>query len=347
MKAQLNQFIKFIRSTTGRLALSYLAIIMVMSLSFSFVFYKTSAHELGRQVPTESVLMENGFTTLPSPDFRGYRRFFESRVNEGRGDLLAKLIFLNLLTLVGGAFLSHYLARRTLSPIERALEAQSRFASDASHELRTPLAAIQTENEVALRSKDLTLKHAKELLSSNLEEVMRLRDLSDGLLRLARGDQLHVRPVWLDDIATEAINRVLKTAQLKHISIEETVPHVQVFGDVKALTQVLVALLDNAIKYSDEKAEVTVTGAKGGTIHKLAVTDHGAGIPAEQLPHIFDRFYRVDASRTKQKTLGYGLGLAIAQHIIEQHRGSIHVVSTEGKGSTFTLNFPAQAPTQK
>jgi len=304
------------------------------------VFYKTSAHELGRQVPTESVLLDSGFTAVPSPDFRGYRRFFETRVNEGRGDLLAKLIFLNLLTLVGGAFLSHYLARRTLNPIERALEAQSRFASDASHELRTPLAAIQTENEVALRSKNLTLPRAKELLSSNLEEVMRLRDLSDGLLRLARGDQLHVQPLWLDDIVTEAVNRVLKTAQLKRVSIEETVPHVQVMGDKDALVQVVVALLDNAIKYSDKKSEVTITSEKGATAHKLAVRDHGTGIPAEQLPHIFDRFYRVDASRTKQTTSGYGLGLAIARHIIEQHKGSIHVKSAPGKGSTFTLTVP-------
>ncbi len=341
MNAQLGRFMQFVRSTTGRLALSYLAIIMVMSLSFSFVFYKTSAHELGRQVPTESVLMENGFTMVPSPDFRGYRHFFENRVSEGRVDLFAKLVILNLLTLIGGAFLSHYLARRTLSPIERALEAQSRFASDASHELRTPLAAIQTENEVALRSKDLTLKRAKDLLASNLEEVMRLRDLSDGLLRLARGDKLNLEPVWLDDVATEAMNHVLKTAQHKSINIEETVPHVQVMGDQKALTQVVVALLDNAIKYSDEKAAISIAGGQDGSMRTISVADRGAGIPAEQLPHIFDRFYRIDASRTKHAAAGYGLGLAIAQHIIEQHNGTIRVVSTVGKGSTFTLNIPA------
>ncbi|HSX07290.1 MAG TPA: HAMP domain-containing sensor histidine kinase [Candidatus Saccharimonadales bacterium] len=339
MKTTIAGFVQSLKSTTARLALSYLAIIMAMSAGFSCVFYYTSSHELGRQVPPDSAWGSSYVQTWPASDY-DYKGFFERRITEGRGDLLGKLIILNMLTLAAGAFLSYYLARRTLQPIEHAMEAQSRFASDASHELRTPLTVIQTENEVALRSSGLTLAHAKNLLRSNLEEVMRLRDLSDGLLRLARGDQtIQVQPVWLDDIARDAMNRVISAAQAKDITIEDTVPHVRIEADPASLAQVLVILLDNAIKYSAKHARVNLTGA-GGKVASVSVRDNGPGIAAEHLPHIFDRFYRVDQARSKQAASGYGLGLAIARKIIEQHGGSIHVKSTVGKGSVFTMRLP-------
>ncbi|HKR82419.1 MAG TPA: HAMP domain-containing sensor histidine kinase [Candidatus Saccharimonadales bacterium] len=338
MKAKIDGFLQALRPTTGRLALSYLAIIMAMSIGFSYVFYRTSAHELGRQLPVVRTIPLPDNTTVV--DFGNYRDFFERRINEGRGDLLGKLILLNLLTLVGGAFLSYYLARRTLEPIEKAMDAQSRFASDASHELRTPLTVMQTENEVALRNPELTLKRAKELLRSNVEEVTRLRDLSDGLLRLARGDHaLDMQPVWLDDVASDAMNAVLKTAQAKEISIDETVPHVQALGDRQSLVQALVILLDNAIKYSDKKSVVHLKGSAGKQV-SLSVHDQGIGIGTEHLPHIFDRFYRADQARSKQQTSGYGLGLAIAKKIVEQHHGEIHVASAPNKGATFTVRLP-------
>ncbi len=340
MKQSLLDIWQNLRTRTGRLGLSYLAIIMAMSIGISIVFYNTSSHELGRQVPTPSVL--HGYVTIvPNESVPDYRGFFRQRIQEGRGDLLGKLVILNLLTLVGGAFLSYYLARRTLMPIEQAMEAQSRFASDASHELRTPLAVIQTENEVALRAPDLSLKRAKELLHSNLEEVTRLRDMSDGLLHLARGDRsIELQPVWLDDIASEAMNRVIKTAQAKDISIEDAVPHLQVLGDGQSLTRALVVLLDNAIKYSTEKTTVTMSGSLHGQLGTVRVEDIGMGIATEQLPHIFDRFYRADQARSKRQTSGYGLGLSIARKIVEQHQGQIHVTSTLGKGSIFTIRLP-------
>ena len=340
MKQQAGEIWQQLRSRTGRLGLSYLAIIMAMSIGFSIVFYNTSSRELGRQVPTPSVL--RGYVTIvPRAGFPDYRGFFQQRIEEGRGDLLGKLIVLNVLTLFGGACLSYYLARRTLRPIERAMEAQSRFASDASHELRTPLAAIQTENEVALRASDLSLKRAKELLRSNLEEVKRLRDMSDDLLRLARGDKgTELQPVWLDDIAVEAMNHVIKAAQAKNISIEEAVSHLQIQGDAHSLTRALIVLLDNAVKYSGDDSTVKIFGAVHGKVAAIRVEDRGAGIAAEQLPHIFDRFYRADQARSKQQVSGYGLGLSIAKKIVEQHHGQIHVRSTLGEGSTFTIRLP-------
>lgn len=331
------RIINFARSTTARLAASYLAIIMIMSIGFSIVFYNTSAHELGRKLPPPSLFSEF------SNDVRtGYRHYIDDRVYQARKRLLSNLVLLNIITLVGGSYISFLLARRTLEPIEDAMEAQARFASDASHELRTPLAAIQTENEVALRKDSLTIERAKELLQSNVEEVKKLRELADGLLRLAREDrhELAIRTTSLSAISTEAINHVIKAAQLKHIEITDTVSDIKVCADSTSIIQVLTVLLDNAIKYSDEKKPVTVTSWTKGKYGFISVTDQGAGIAAEDLPRIFERFYRADSSRSSQHISGYGLGLSIAYKIVTQHDGTISVTSSPGHGSTFTVKLP-------
>ncbi len=198
------KFLPKIDKHTARLALSYLSIIMALSLAFSVVFYRTSAHELGRQLPPSSFYGQRGLDNL-GPD--GFNQFFRDRIAEGRSTLLHRLILLNLLALIVGAGISYYLARRTLKPIEEAMDAQARFSSDASHELRTPLTAIRTRNEVTLRKPHLTAGQAKEVINSNLQEVIKLEKLSDGLLRLSRenGNGLVKAPVSLQEIAGEAM----------------------------------------------------------------------------------------------------------------------------------------------
>lgn len=324
-------------ATTIRLALSYLAIIMVLSIGFSITLYNVSYRELGKQVPPDMI----GATMTP-PVFNNYKEFFRARVSESRGELVDNLVLLNIGALLLGSVVSYYLARRTLEPIEAAMEAQSRFASDASHELRTPLTAIQAENEVALRSKDLSLEKAKKLLASNLEEVVRLKELSEGLLGLAQKQQVvEIEDVSVSDTVSEAINHVLKAAQKKDITIEDAVPSLQARGEMRRLTQALAVLLDNAIKYSDTKTVVHVEAElKDKQVH-ISVRDEGIGIPAESLPHIFDRFYRVDSARSKQNGSGYGLGLSIAKNSIEQLGGQIMVRSVLGKGTTFTILLPS------
>ncbi|HUS26672.1 MAG TPA: HAMP domain-containing sensor histidine kinase [Nevskiaceae bacterium] len=327
----------FLKPTTLRLGLSYLAIIMVMSIGFSVVFYRAANRELTRQVPGPSFFSHAG----PGISY-GYNNFFEERLAEGRRHLLFNLIWLNLGALAVGAVISYGLARKALEPIEGAMEAQSRFASDASHELRTPLAIMQTENEVALRKPGLTLPRAKELLHSNLEEVTKLKALSDGLLRLTREEHvdLELKKIELPPIATEALNRILKPAQAKHITIADEIPHIQVMSDEPSLTQAITILLDNAIKYSGEGTTVHIKAWSRGQYAYVQVRDQGQGIAARDLPHIFERFYRADQSRSKQHVDGHGLGLSIAQKIIEQHHGEIGVQSTPGKGSTFLIKLP-------
>jgi len=327
----------FLRSTTARLTASYLAIIMVMSIGFSLVLYRTGWQEIGRQLPPDSFY---GDQVSAQPD--AFDRFFHHRIAEGRHELFARLVLLNLLVLIAGAAISYYLARRTLKPVEEAMEVQARFSSDASHELRTPLTAIRTRNEVALRKPKLGLGEAKEVIKSNLEEILKLEQLSGGLLRLTRvdGQQLIKQPVWLEDAANEALNQFVEPAQAKKIQIEDNVPKIEVLGDPISLTQAVAALIDNAIKYGDKASTVHLTGYTKNDYGYLQVRNSGPGIRASDLPHIFDRFYRADHSRSRQGENGYGLGLSIAKQIVEQHGGEIWADSQPGEGATFTIKLP-------
>ena len=259
--------------------------------------------------------------------------------------ILWNLTELNLAVLVLGGGASFLLARRTLRPIQDAMEAQSRFTADASHELRTPLTAMKTEIEVSLRDKQLGVGEARELLQSNLEEISKLEALSNGLLRLAQYQQGIAQPKWkaveLASIVPDAIVRVLAQAQIAKITITADIPDkLSVEADAESITELLVILLDNAIKYGRENTAITITAKPRGGDVVVAITDQGIGIKAADLDHIFDRFYRADTSRSKNSTAGYGLGLSIAKQITDIHRGTITADSKLGVGTTFTLSLP-------
>jgi two-component system sensor histidine kinase CiaH len=329
---------RFSRSTTARLTATYLGLIMVLSVGFSVALYKTSSHDIGRQLPPNSLYIDQ-FGQSPSG---GFDNFFRNRISEGRHDVLAHLILLNILALVVGAGVSYYLARRTLQPIESSMAAQARFSSDASHELRTPLTAIRTRNEVALRKPKLALSEAKEVIKSNLNEVKKLETLSEGLLRLSHGDGKEIirQPLLLGELANDAMNQFITPAQAKQISIEDSVPEIRVIGDAASLTQAIAILIDNAIKYGCEGDKIYLEGQQKAGYGYLSVRDTGPGMRASDVPHIFERFYRADNSRSREGDTGYGLGLSIAKQIVDQHDGEIVAISTIGHGSTFTIKLP-------
>ncbi len=338
----LPRVMRFLKTATARLTFSYLAIIMAMSIGFSFVLFNTSAHELNRQLPPSSVYeMQMG-----NPNMRPIKnqvdQFLQQRIQDGQNNLVLNLIVLNLLTLSAGSLISFALARYTLHPIEAAMAAQSRFISDASHELRTPLTAMQTASEVALRKPKLELKDAKALIASNIEEVAKLKTLSDGLLTLARQEQtVAVRqPVALQAVVSEALNKVIPLAQSKAITVDDKVPNLIVFGEEQSLVQLLVILLDNAIKYSDAHTTIHLSGQHKNGNACLSIRDEGLGIRASDLPHVFDRFYRANTARSRDAHDGYGLGLSIAKTIVDGLHGKLSVESKLGEGSTFTIKLP-------
>jgi len=328
-----------LQSATTKLTLSYLTIIMIMSIGFSVILFRISSSEL------EHGLRASGPQTVEIFGIQGqssFNQFRTVRLNESDQRLRNNLVLFNIVTLIIGGALSYLLARKSLEPIEEAMEAQSRFTADASHELRTPLTAMQTEIEVSLRNPKLDKQAAVELLKSNLEEVGKLKSLADGLLRLARQDsqQLVLAKLPLSKVAAEAIERVAIKAKQNNIKIDNNIKSMNVHADKEALTEILVILLDNAIKYSPPNKTVKLSAEQNGNTD-MKVSDEGYGISATDQTHIFERFYRADMSRTKKHTEGYGLGLAIAQQLAKLHGGNIKVESELEKGSTFTLTLPS------
>lgn len=312
-----------------------------MSVGFSIVFYNTSSHALGRQLPPPDAFSFRTSTNFFSSQGNA-NQFFRQRIDEGRRELMTRLVLINVLVLVGGSAVSYYLARRTLQPIEENMEAQSQFVSDASHELRTPLTALKTTNEVAMRKSKISSTDAEEVFKNNIEQVNKLQQLTDSLLNLAKNENgnSNFKPVDLSTVTADALNAIAEVAVSKKITIEDNVPKLLVRGEKASLTQALVTILDNAVKYSHKNSIVSITGDKDANYALLNVKDQGIGIKAVHLPHIFDRFYRVDASRSKNVSDGFGIGLSLAQKIIEQHDGEIVAASTAGKGSNFTLKLP-------
>lgn len=338
------------RSALVRLTGIYLLILMVVSMFFSIALYRISTHEVNNRLRRQVDFVNNNAPTIfgrPGYDPDGPNPFETEREQElaiSREHVIDQLIYANVLIFICGGIGSYMLARRTLHPIEEAHEAQLRFTADASHELRTPLAAMRAETEVALRNRKLTAQEARELLQSNLEELGRLTDLSESLLQLARGadDVSHHQSIDLKTVVTRAIKQTEPLAGVKAIAIKQSpAPTITVTGDASQLTQALVILLDNAIKYSEPGTAINVSLTHDKPGAHLSVADHGRGIQDTDLPHIFDRFYRADNARSQANVGGHGLGLSIAQQIIDLHGGSIDVKSTLGKGSRFTINLPS------
>jgi signal transduction histidine kinase len=312
----------------------YVAIIMVISLLFSVWVYNQARSELAFGIGRVVELRQFGNGEI--------RTVINDRLADSRNRLLGNLLLFNLFVLIAGAAGSYWLARRTMCPVEEAVEAQHRFTADASHELRTPLAAMKAEIEVGLRDRKLTKEEAIELLRSNLEEVDRLGNLADGLLALTQADKtVQLAPVALEDVAGKVAKRLQPLADAKKITIKKDLTPVVVQAEEQALDKIIGILLDNAIKYSPENTEITLrTHQKDGHGY-LEVQDQGIGIKASELPHIFDRFYRADISRTKQNVPGHGLGLSIAQKLADSLHAKLTATSTPGKGSCFVVAIKA------
>ncbi|HEX8090748.1 MAG TPA: HAMP domain-containing sensor histidine kinase [Blastocatellia bacterium] len=231
-----------------------------------------------------------------------------------------------------------------ISKLEQAFERERRFTADASHELKTPLAVLRGDIEVALR-RDRPPEEYKRVLASSLEEIARLTKLTDDLLTLARSDAgervLELEPVRLDKLAAEAHAYIQPLAESVGITLGYNAPRppIIVEGDEKRLKQLLVNLLDNAIKYTPPGGSVRLALAAEDSSALIEVSDTGRGIPADALPHVFERFYRRSDPKDSRVT-GFGLGLAISKWIVDAHGGIIEIDSADGKGSRFRVRLP-------
>jgi heavy metal sensor kinase len=235
-----------------------------------------------------------------------------------------------------------------LGRIESAFQRITEFTADASHELRTPIALIHTEAELALRRSRDEAEY-REALRHILLEAERTANLIEELLALARadsgGEALDIHPIDLLPALRESAAKWKQVAALRNLQFEEHLggQRLPVIGDENALRRLVDILLDNALKYTPSPGKVTLSAGEENGRVVVSVEDTGMGIAPEDQARIFERFYRVDKARSRELG-GAGLGLAIAQWVVQTHKGSIEVESEMGKGSVFRVEIPVASP---
>jgi signal transduction histidine kinase len=252
--------------------------------------------------------------------------------------LLAALGVLGLVLVAGGGWV---LARQSVAPVQRSMEQMRRFVADAAHELRTPVAVLRTRTEVALQ-RDRSSAEYVAALEALGRETERLSGIVDDLFTLTRADAgerpLRRARVQLDELVLDAVSATGALAERRGVTLSVgDADEVVLEADAALARQLVVILLDNAIKFSERGDTVMVDLRASPAAATLTVRDTGAGIPPEELPRVFDRFYRGDSARAS--TPGAGLGLSIAHWIATAHRARIDIVSTPGEGTTVTVTF--------
>ncbi|WP_067936170.1 sensor histidine kinase [Alicyclobacillus kakegawensis] len=249
---------------------------------------------------------------------------------------------------LAAAVLGFWLAARALLPIRKAYQRQTEFVADASHELRTPLAVIQSNLDIVLNHSDQSVVDNLEWIQNARGEARRLTKLVEDLLTLARQDAdkalLRRDRVDTNALVHRLIELFLPLADARNVHLSADVePGVMILGDGDRLHQLFVILIDNAIKYNRPGGQVSVRVRASRNWALFHVEDTGIGIPEADLPRVFERFFRADPARQHEETTGAGLGLSMAQWIVEAHKGRIRVDSVEGKGTTVSVQLPLAA----
>ncbi|GIP29026.1 histidine kinase [Paenibacillus sp. J23TS9] len=238
---------------------------------------------------------------------------------------------------------SRYFANRSIAPVREAFDKQKRFIADASHELKTPLAVINTNADVLLANSEDTILAQSKWLHHIKSETERMKTLTNDLLYLTQMDDAQSQMIFVPFNLSEAVESVILTMEAviyeKEIALTyEIEPDQTIMGSSEQIKQVVMILLDNAIKYTNPQGSIHLTLNRQYNHLLLKVTNTGEGIASEHVDRIFDRFYRIDSSRSR-KHGGYGLGLAIAKSIVEQHKGKIYVKSTPKDKTSFYVQL--------
>lgn len=334
------------KSEVNRLTLSYLAVIMTLSLIFTGIIYLLSTASLNRPLlPSEE---ENSSVSVEAPEFgehsfeNTFRKRLERRDNTTRMTIIYSLVGFNLGIFVIGIFVSRSLAKLTLAPIERAMMKQTQFIFDASHELKTPLTAMLVRNEVALRKKSLPEEKAREVIEKNIEEILKMKELTASMLDVARenGEPEKSTEISVPEFLAGLKEKLAPVAKERGVKIETEMnlgKNLQASVAKNTLEQILTIFADNAMKYSGEKIIYLRAGRRGKNV-AFSVKDNGVGVKKEDQKRIFERFYQVDAARTRtEDKTSYGLGLAIAKNLAERQGYKIVLRSSEGRGAEFEV----------
>lgn len=231
---------------------------------------------------------------------------------------------------------------RTFDRLEESMQSMRRFTSDAAHELRSPVSVLRAEAEIALR-KPRDLEEYRKVVEVTLNETVRLGTIIDQLLALCRHDaglqKLLTDEVPVAAVLLDVVARFHSFALQKEIDIVvKSLPECFIHGHDVLISQLFYNLIDNALKFTEKKGRIIISGSHSNGHVEFTITDTGIGIATEHLPLVFERFYRADAAREHYR--GVGLGLSICKSIVDAHQGTITVTSNVGKGTVFTVRFP-------
>jgi len=313
-----------------------------------------------RNAALQAVQSPHGYRDLNAPDGRDLRIYAERFTGTTGAQYIAAVVadrieledeYASLIKTFGAAALAalllvagggYILVRKSTAPIERSMDQMRRFMADAAHELRTPITILRTRAEVALAQERETARDAATFQAIE-REAARVGGIVGDLLTLARadsGERPVVRePLYLDDVAAGAVDAVRALATSKGITLEVgAFEEAKIAGDGALVRQLVLIVLDNAIKFTPAGGHVRLNVSVEDGRAAVVVSDTGMGIPAEQLPYVFERFYRGDPARRAAD--GTGLGLAIARWIAEVHGARIDIGSEPGVGTRVTLRFP-------
>ena len=327
------------KSATLKLTLWYVLIIMFLSFLFSGVLYHFGTHELSEGLNDQyhKIIIDdhdNNDTDHISRDE------YDTRSNHLKEDL----IYFNIVVLAAAYITSYVLARKTLKPIEAMHQSQIRFTADASHELRTPLTAMKADTEATLIRGPSDVVMLRRTLKDNLKDIENLEKLTDHLIDLSRRDSKTVTKtemVDLESLTKEVVSSLGSRISDRKIKIFVKTEPAQIRGEAQGIQQLMTIVLDNAIKYSNPKNQINLRLVNKGKQAIITIEDNGIGIPQDDLPHIFERFYRSkNINETKDKSSGYGLGLPLAKDIVELHGGLIVVKSKEHQGTIVNITLP-------
>lgn len=259
-------------------------------------------------------------------------------------NLIYTFLIVALVMLIFIFFISRFFANKSIKPIKDVFDKQKQFIADASHELKTPLAVISTNVDVLLTNGEDSINNQSKWLYYIKSEVERVTRLTNDLLYLTQIDYSDAKMIFTEFNISETVERVILTMEAvifeNNISLDYDIePNLIGYGSSEQIKQVVMIILDNALKYTNSKGNVKVTLKRSNNNIILSITNTGEGIPEDHINKIFDRFYRADKSRTR-KSGGYGLGLAIAKAIVGQHGGKIYAKSILNESTTFGVELP-------
>lgn len=271
----------------------------------------------------------------------------KSQENATLNRLLFTFLIIGIISLGLMFIISLFLANNALIPIKTAWDKQKKFVADASHELKTPITVINTNLEIVMDNKEDTVSSQSKWIKNAQWEITRMAKLVEDLLLIASSDSEEssiFKAVFnISYTLEQSILPFEPFASEKGITIKtEIQPEIEYLGDEGRIKQLIAILIDNAIKYTPSGGTVSLKLNSYGDVIKILVVDTGQGIPKEYLPKIFERFYRVEKSRSRDFG-GSGLGLSIAECIVKEHNGDISVVSSVGEGSTFNVTLPVKS----